>query len=579
MTDRFAEALRVIAEEVLQRDNLDDRTVQSISERLKSLIGRVRTLDETLFADLPPAFQYQLNHGSYDVDGMAGYEDAIAASARGSGSGYAAPVTSLAQAQPAGDPAQEDAAGHTVIADDELGRLSLSEQLAALERGDVTAVELVERAIAQARTLDPHLQAFIVITEEQALADAREADRRRGTNAARPLDGVPIAYKDLFDIRGLPTTAAAAFLGDRVATRDCTVVARLRAAGAVSIGKNNLHQFAFGSTSESTHLGPIRNPLDRRRSPAGSSGGSAAAVAARIVAMSMGTDTGGSIRMPAAACGIFGIKPTYGRVSKAGVLPLSWSLDHPGPLSATVEDSARILAIIAGYDPEDPSTVPVPVDDYVAAAQQGAREGVKGLRIGVLADWIDDRVDPGVAQALQDAVAALRQAGAQVADVTLLPVNHMTLVNRLIILGEAGAVHAGLLDKHAGDYNEDVRARLELGQFILARDYLLGQRLRTELTRRTNRALQQVDVLLSPTLPIGAPWVGQQVVSWPSGDEALPDTMIRMTAPFNVTGHPVASVPFGRASNGMPAAVQIVGRAFDEATVLRVSAALERAQR
>jgi aspartyl-tRNA(Asn)/glutamyl-tRNA(Gln) amidotransferase subunit A len=351
----------------------------------------------------------------------------------------------------------------------------------------------------------------------------------------------------------------------------------MQAAGAISIGKASTHQFAFGPTTESTHIGPCHNPWDIGRTPGGSSGGSAALVGARVVGCALGSDTGGSIRIPAAACGVVGFKPTYGRASKAGVITLSWSLDTVGPLTARVEDAALAVAALAGPDPLDQTTADVPIGDYVAAARRGRREGARGLRVGLLADWVQDRVDPGIQAAVRTAADALGAAGAEIAEAELPDPGPMALVNRLISMCEGAAYHAPLLERHADLYAADVRTRFELGQFVLARDYLLAQRLRTEMARRVNALMERFDLLLLPTLPIGAPRIGQATVNWSSGSEPAPESMIRFTAPFNLSGHPVCSIPVGRSSEGMPASVQLVGRHFAEETVLQAAAALEQA--
>jgi aspartyl-tRNA(Asn)/glutamyl-tRNA(Gln) amidotransferase subunit A len=248
-----------------------------------------------------------------------------------------------------------------------------------------------------------------------------------------------------------------------------------------------------------------------------------------------------------------------------------------GPLTARVEDAALALAALAGPDPLDQTTADVPVGDYVAAARRGRREGARGLRVGLLAAWVQDRVDPGVQAAVAAAGEALAGAGAEVAEAELPDPGPMSLVNRLITICEAAAYHAPLLERYADLYLPDVRSRLELGQFVLARDYLLAQRLRTEMARRVNALLERFDLLLTPTIPIGAPRIGQATVTWPSGSEPAPESMIRFTAPFNLSGHPVCAVPVGRSSEGMPASIQLVGRHFAEETVLQAAAALEQA--
>ncbi|HEX6989848.1 MAG TPA: amidase family protein, partial [Bacillota bacterium] len=255
--------------------------------------------------------------------------------------------------------------------------------------------------------------------------------------------------------------------------------------------------------------------------------------------------------------------------------PLSWSQDHVGPLARTAADAALALRVMAGPDPDDPTTVGVPVQDYPTIVRRMLDAGLRGLRVGVLEHWAAGRVDEGVRAALRRAVDLLVSAGAEVDAVSFVPPGTVIVVNRVIALAEAGAYHAPLLARRREGYLPDVRARMELGQFILARDYLLAQRLRTALTRRLNALFENYDLLITPTLPVGAPAIGQGTVTWPDGDEAVPDALIRLTAPFNTTGHPAAALPLGRSSDGMPASVQLVGRPFEEGTVLGAAAVLE----
>jgi len=383
-------------------------------------------------------------------------------------------------------------------------------------------------------------------------------------------------------VEGVPTTAGSRVLADHVARRNATVTERLERAGAVIIGKTATHEFAFGATTDTPFHGPVHNPWNLGHSAGGSSGGSGAAVGAAIVPVALGTDTGGSIRIPAAACGTVGLKPSYGRVSRHGTIPLSWSLDHTGPLAVTVADAARVLEVIAGPDPLDPAAVSAPATGRRAAAREGAERGLEGIRVGVLGRWARDRVHPEVAAAFQRAVEVLAELGARVEEVEedAFPApGVLALVNRVLALAEGGAYHAATLARRAQDYSREVRVRFELGQFLLARDYLLAQRLRTELARRAGALMERFDVLVAPTLPIPAPRLGQ--AAWqPEGaePEPVPEAMIRLTAPFNVTGQPALSVPVGVGASGLPLAMQIVGRPFDEATVVRVGAAYERAR-
>lgn len=571
MTNDLQATLEAMANQLLGEHGMDQAALSETAVRLGGLIKRVRELDERAFAEIPPGFSFAPGHSAYRQPPAVSEAAAMSATGQVGYSGVPAAGADAAADTTAQPPSP-------AIADDEIAGWSLVRQAEAVRNREISAVELVGRALEQAQTLGAELNVFVSLTAEQALAAAEAADRRLAAGeAVGPLHGVPIAHKDLLYAKGAPTTAGSAIFADFVPERDATAVRRLADAGAISIGKTNTHQFAFGATTDSSHVGATLNPHDPRRSPGGSSGGSGAAVAARIVACATGTDTGGSIRIPAAACGVFGIKPTYGRVSKAGAFPLSWSLDHIGPLTTNAADAALVLMSMAGADPEDPTAADREVDDYLAAVRQGQRDGVGGLKIGILDSWVDDRVEPEIQQAVADAAKALAEAGAVVDGCEYVPAGVPTLVNRLIALAEAGSYHAPLLAKHREKYAPDVRARMDLGQFVLARDYILGQRMRLDLTRRLNDLLAKFDIILAPTLPIGAPLHGSTVVAWPEGPEAVPDALIRFTAPFNVTGHPVASVPFGKTSYGMPAAIQLLGRPFEERTVFRAAAALEQA--
>ncbi|HEX6988232.1 MAG TPA: amidase, partial [Bacillota bacterium] len=348
---------------------------------------------------------------------------------------------------------------------------------------------------------------------------------------------------------------------------------------AVIVGKTATHEFAFGVTTDTPYHGPVHNPWCPGHTAGGSSGGSGAAVAARIVPAALGTDTGGSVRIPAAACGTVGFKGTYGLVSKHGVVPLSWSLDHVGPLTNSVDDGVRVLAAIAGPDPLDPTTL------GPARRASSLRNGIdaggdpadlRDVCIGLPAGWLEDRIDPEVRARIDEALRLLAGLGARIEEVPYPPAGVMALINRILALAEGGAYHAATLAERGGDYAPDVRARFELGQFLLAQDYLSALRLRTEIARMTYAALDRVTVLVTPTMPIPAPPLGQAVWSWPGEAEAVPDAMIRLTAPFSLIGFPALCVPCGTAG-GMPVSLQIVGRPLDEFSTVRVGRALERA--
>ena len=449
---------------------------------------------------------------------------------------------------------------------------SATELARAVAGRDVSPVEVVTAHLERIHTLDGRLHAFLAVFADEALAEAKRAEA--AVMAGRPLGllhGVPVAVKDLFAVKGTPTTGGSRFL-TTPAPADSRVVARLRAAGAILLGKLNLHEFAFGPEGINAHHGTSWNPWDggTHRMPGGSSSGSGVAVAAGLAPVGMGSDTGGSIRIPAACCGTVGLKPTYGRVSRAGVLPLSWSLDHVGPLTRTAADAARVLAATAGHDPRDPSSSPAAVADYVATVGRP----VRGLRVGLLREYVD-LADPVVQGPVVAAARELERLGSVVREVTL-PLARFAGPVSLAILGpEAFAYHEPLLRRHAADYQPDVRQRLAVGRFVGATEYVQGQRARSRLCDEVNAALRAVDCLLTPTLPIVAPPLRVTEVRIGERQDTPRSALTLFTRLFNVTGHPVVAVPCGFAAEGLPVSIQLVGRPFDEATILQLAQAYQ----
>jgi aspartyl-tRNA(Asn)/glutamyl-tRNA(Gln) amidotransferase subunit A len=340
------------------------------------------------------------------------------------------------------------------------------------------------------------------------------------------------------------------------------VVERLKRAGAVIVGKTNTHEFAEGVTTP-----PTRNPWNLDRIPGGSSGGSAAALAASLCIGATGTDTGGSIRIPSALCGVVGIKPTYGRVSKYGVIPLSWTADHAGPMAKSVEDAAIMLGVMAGHDPRDPSTADVPVPDYARALTGD----IKGLRIGLPREYFFESIEPEVENAVRRAIGVLERLGATVEEVSLPQITHITGVHVCIVLSEAAAYHERWLRTRADDYQPDVRFDLEWGRLFMASDYVQAQRVRELIRQDFARVLRRVDLLVAPTVPVTAPKAGDVTVKVRGQDELVIVAMIRLNRPSNHTGLPAISLPCGFTSDGLPIGLQLIGRAFEEATVLRAA--------
>jgi len=450
-------------------------------------------------------------------------------------------------------------------------------ELARLIAGrQISPVAVTRAHLDRIAALDGKLRSYITVTGDAALAAARVAEAAvMAGDSLGALYGVPIGLKDLYCTSGIATTGGSRILADWVPLEDATVVSRLTAAGAIVLGKLNMHEFAYGPDGVNPHYGTPWNPWDvaTHRICGGSSSGSGAAVAAGLCAGALGSDTGGSIRIPSALCGITGIKPSYGRVSRAGVLPLAWSLDHVGPMCRTAADCALMLGVMAGYDPRDPTTSVLPVPDYMAALT-GA---VKGLRVGVLRASFMESAGAPQRQAVEQAAKTLEGLGATTEDVDLKTISLSAGAAYAMITVEAYAYHEAWLKTRARDYGDDVAERLRLGAFVSGSDYLKGQRARTLVRNEVDAALARLDVLIAPTTPIAATPPDQRYVEIDGERHTVRSSLVRFTRPFNVSGHPVASVPCGFSADGLPIGLQIVGRPFDEATVLRVADAYQRA--
>ena len=453
------------------------------------------------------------------------------------------------------------------MTDGDLAFAPIAEIAPRIAAREVSPVDLTEAALARIERLDGTLNAFITVTAEAARQAARAAaDQIANGDYRGPLHGVPVAIKDLFATRGVLTTVGSRLFEDWVPDHDAAVVERLSEAGAVMLGKTGLHELAYGSTSNNLHYGAIRNPWNPAYHPGGSSGGSAAAVAAGLAFGALGSDTGCSIRQPAACCGIVGIKPTYGRVSKFGAAPLAWSMDHAGPMTRTVADAALMMQVLAGHDPRDPTTVARPVPDFTA----GIEHGVDGQRIGLARGMFFEDCDPEVAAAVETAAAAFRALGAEVAEIELPEMPAAYGIGGLTISAEAATVHEDNLRTRPKAVSDEVRQPLELGAAFTAVDYLQAQRVRRVIAEQVARALAPFAAVLSPTSPVPA----TPIDDTPAAHIAL---RFRNTVPFNLTGHPAVSVPCGFTAAGLPIGLQISGRAFDEAGILRVARAYEQA--
>jgi aspartyl-tRNA(Asn)/glutamyl-tRNA(Gln) amidotransferase subunit A len=440
---------------------------------------------------------------------------------------------------------------------DDLVRLSLAKVAALVRSRSVSPVELTEACLKRVEALNPKVNAYITVTREIAMEQAREleADQKRGRWRG-PLHGVPMALKDNIDTAGVRTTGASELFKDRVPTEDAEVVRRLKAAGMILLGKLNLHEFAYGGTSAVTYFGPVHNPWDLAHHPGGSSGGPAAALAADMCFGSIGTDTAGSVRIPGAYCSIVGLKPTYGRVSNRGVIPLSWSLDHTGPMTKTVEDAAILLDVVAGYDALDPTTADVPVAEYTRALKTATSK----LRVGVPRKPYFDNLDPEVAKAVEEAIAVTRKLTASVADFDLPAAGSLGPVWG----PEIYAYHSKWITETPEKYQAATRAQILRDGEIKAVTYAQAHRAMEVARREIRKVFATIDVLVMPTMKGTAPLIGSNA----GGIN---------TSQFDWFGLPAISVPCGFSSSGLPIGLQIVGAHWNEATVLAVAHAYEQA--
>lgn len=443
---------------------------------------------------------------------------------------------------------------------DSLIALTLHQASEAIRTKRISAGELTDAYLARIEMLDPRLNAFITVIADQARADARRLDEELGRGNYRgPLHGIPIAVKDLFDTRGIKTTAGSKILRDRVPDRDAFVIERLYEAGVVLLGKLNMHEFAYGVTNENSHYGNAHNPWNLDHITGGSSGGSGAAIAGRLALGALGSDTGGSIRIPSALCGVTGLKPTYGRVSLRGVIPLSWSNDHAGPMARNASDCAYLFETIAGYDRDDPSCVNVESEDPTMLS-----EDLRGVRIAVLRGYFEDKVDEEILRAVNTAADQLRTAGATVVERELDDAGEFFAINRVILRVEAAAYHREWLQTRTDEYGKDVLARLNNAASIKAEDYALAKRKQVELRRKLENFLDDLDALVVPGTRIAAPKIGSL------DPVMLAEHLTAFTGPFNVTGVPALALPCGFTRTGLPIGMQIVGRPWDERMILQI---------
>lgn len=449
--------------------------------------------------------------------------------------------------------------------------LSLAVAAREIRARRLSPVELVDSVLDRIEQVEPHVAAYVAVSADQARRTAREAEREAAHGSCRgPLHGIPAGLKDVIDVVGVSTTASSRTRAGHRAASDSTVAESLRAAGAILIGKTHTHEFAYGLTTPQTN-----NAWDQERIAGGSSGGSAVAVASGAATFALGTDTGGSIRVPATLNGVVGLKPTYGLVPRHGVTSLSWSLDHVGPITRTVDDAALVLTAIAGHDPRDPASVAVPGADY----RPSPEPDLTGVRVGVPRTYYFEHVDAEVAAAVRRALAQLEALGARLIDIDIPMTRYIQATQWGLMVPEATAYHEGTLRTVPELYQADVRILLEAGELMGAGDHLRAQRARTLMRDAWARILEEVDVIAAPAVPMAAVPSGQETVTWPDGTvESVSDAYVRLSSPANITGVPALSVPVGRDTAGMPIGMQLLGRPFAERTLLRVGHAYERTQ-
>lgn len=449
--------------------------------------------------------------------------------------------------------------------------MTIREAAALLRERRASAMELAEQSIARIESLNPSLNAFLTVTAGKARDRANQLDEELARGVDRgPLHGIPIAYKDLFYTKGVRTTAGSLLFAKLFPAYDAAVVEKLNDAGAVMVGKTGMHELAYGITSDNPHFGSIGNPWNPECIPGGSSGGSGVAVASGMAASALGSDTGGSIRIPASFCGVVGLKPTFGRVSRYGAVPLGYSLDHMGPLTRTVRDAALVLNAIAGHDPRDPSSSHAAVEDFLPPDDVS----LAGVRVGLPENFYFDRVDAEVREAVHHAARLAEAAGAEVVPIRLPDIEALNAVGRVILLGEASALYEPYMDRR-DLFGADVLALLDQGRLLKATDYINAQRIRRSLTREFTALWDKIDCLFTPTTTVPAPRIGQTTITIEGKDEDVRLAATRNVRAINLLGLPAVSIPSGIHSSGLPMGLQIVGRAFKEAALLRVAAAVE----
>jgi len=455
----------------------------------------------------------------------------------------------------------------------DLTALSIRDLTDGYKKGSFSPVEVTEDYLKRIDNYNEKLNAFVLVNKDGAMKQARTAESLYSSGAATPsLLGIPLGHKDLYSTEGIRTTAGSKVLENHIPQADATSVAKLADSGAINIGKLNTHEYAYGPTNEHSLFGSCLNPWDTRYFSGGSSGGSGSAVAASLCLGATGSDTGGSIRIPSACCGITGLKPTYGRVSRAGIFPLCWTMDHSGPMTRSAEDAAYLLQAMAGPDMRDSASSQQPVPNYLSALSGN----IEGIKIGLPSRYFFDQADEHIELSVMKALEVLEGLGATLIPIDIKHIEHAAAAALAIYLAEGTAYHDHGFDLNQSLYSDQVRGFLELGNFLLAKDYIHAQRYRTLLGHEMANLLEEVDFFATPGLPLTAQPLGQENISIRGVEQTVFAAILRNTEPFNLTGLPAIVVPCGFSTDGMPQSLQIVGRPFDEAGILNVCYAYQK---
>ena len=465
-------------------------------------------------------------------------------------------------------------ARETINPSDEICFLSVRQLSRLIQKKELSPVELVQAHLSRIESLEPKLNSFITFLPDRAMAAARKAEKEiRAGRHLGPLHGIPFGLKDLFYAKGIRNTSGSKLFDRFTPAFDSTMALKLKEAGAILLGKLNLHPFAYGTTGENEEYGPMHNPWNPARITGGSSGGSGSAVASAQCPMAMGTDTGGSVRIPGALCGIVGLKPTYGLLSRYGITPLAWSQDHPGPMTRTVEDCALMMNALAGYDPNDPTSVDLAVPDYTRALSGP----INGLRIGVVKEFFELPIERKVKKTVGKAIQRLEELGAIVFEVSWPIYRYAMAIASVIQMAEATAYHSQMIREKASRIYPPVRIRLESGIFISATDYVQAQRARTFFIRQSHDLLKKVDLLAGPAVPVTAFPIGTAQANVEGKQLNVVSLLTQYTRPFNLNGFPAITVPCGFSDDALPIGLQLVGRPYGEETLLRAAYVYEQA--